>query len=78
MRLGYERILMDKRIFIEVDEDDNPWVMLKMQDYPEVIKIKVSDTLNEIKLKDIPSVQDDIKEIVQIVHQAYCESLKPF
>jgi hypothetical protein len=31
LSLGYERIVKDKRIAIQVDEADDPWVTLKIQ-----------------------------------------------
>ena len=40
--LGYERIVKDKRITIQVDDSDDPWVTLKFQGRPEVIRFKAS------------------------------------
>ena len=31
MRLGYERIVKDKRIGIAVEESDDPWVILRVE-----------------------------------------------
>lgn len=76
LSLGYERIVKDKRITIEVDDSDDPCVMLNVQDYPEVIKIKGADTLSE--LKSIPTMQDEIRIIADAVHQAYIEANKQF
>ena len=42
LSLGYERIVKDKRITIQVDDSDDPWVTLKFQGRPEVIRIKAS------------------------------------
>lgn len=37
MRLGYERIVKDKRILISVDESDDPCVTLEVQGEKDVI-----------------------------------------
>ena len=73
--LGYERIVKDKRISIEVEETDDPWVSLKVQGYPEVIRVKASDTQNEVKLKEVPAMQEEINHIVDAVHQAYRQAI---
>ncbi len=78
MRLGYKRIVKDKRITINVDDSDDPWVILQYQGCPEVVRFKASDAPYGIDYKYATNMQDDIKEIVQLVHQAYNESLKPF
>lgn len=36
MRLGYERIVKDKRILISVEESDNPLVMLTIDGSVEI------------------------------------------
>ena len=74
LSLGYERIVKDKRISIEVDDSDDPWVTLKMQDYPEAIRIKVSDATTEMDLRENPAMQEDIKNVVDAVHQAYIQA----
>lgn len=68
MRLGYERIVKDKRIDIIVEEGDEPWVELKIQGYPETVRLKVSDTTTNYQ---VPAMQDEIKIIADAVHQAY-------
>ena len=78
LSLGYERIVKDKRITIDVDDSDDPWVILKYQGCPEGVRFKASDTPYGIDYQDASNMQDDIKEIVQLVHQAYNESLKPY
>jgi len=75
LSLGYERIIKDKRITINVDDSDDPWVTLKLQDYSEVIRIKASDTLSEVELGNVPIMQDDIKYIFDAVHQAYIDAI---
>lgn len=66
MRLGYERIVKDKRIQISVEESDDPWVSLKIGG-GEDIRFKVKDNLKEMNIQTTP----EIKEIVDAVHQAY-------
>ena len=36
LSLGYERIVKDRRITIEVEESDDPWVTLKFQGTPKI------------------------------------------
>lgn len=72
--LGYERIVKDKRITINVDDSDDPWVTLKFQDCQEEVRIKASAEadfrLPEMKL----DMQDEIKEIADAVYQAYIQA----
>ena len=74
LSLGYERIVKDKRITIEVDEADDPWVNLKIQGHPNVVRFKASGDANGVELNNIPAMQEDIKQIVDAVHQAYIEA----
>ena len=74
LSLGYERIVKDKRITIDVEDSHDPWVSLKIQGYPEVIKIKASDTSNKVKLEEVPLMQDVINHIADAVHQAYIKA----
>ena len=74
LSLGYERIIKDKRITIQVDNSDDPWVMLKVQDYQEVFRIKASDTLDKLVLEGLPDMQDEINFIADVVHQAYIDA----
>ena len=76
--LGYERIVKDKRISIEVDDSDNPWVTLRFQGCPEMIRIKASDDNDEIELKNIPVGQEEIRLIMDAVHQAYIDANRLF
>ena len=70
LSLGYERIVNDKRITIDVDDSDDPCVTLKFQGCSEVVRVKASDEVNEIELKDNVT-HDEIRLIVDAVHQAY-------
>ena len=79
LNLGYQRIVNDKRITIEVDEADDPWVTLKIQGHPDVVRFKASDDANEVDLNNSPALQEDIKQIVDAVHQAYIQTIRnPF
>ena len=71
LSLGYERIVKDKRITIEVDEADDPWVTLKIQGHSDVVHFKPSDDAYGVELNNIPAMQEDIKNIIDAVHQAY-------
>ena len=79
LSLGYERIVKDKRITIQVDDSDDPWVSLKFQGRPEVIRIKASGDADAALAADASELRDDIKVIADAVHQAYVESCnRPF
>ncbi len=73
MRLGYERIVNDKRIMISVDESDDPLVTLKVQGH-DVIKFKASGNTADVDLETIPEMKDEIKVISDAVHEAYMRS----
>lgn len=77
IRLGYERIVKDKRITILIEESEMPCVTLKIQGYYD-LKFNVSKP-NDISIGSLPEMSDEIKDIVDIVHQAYIESCnRPF
>ncbi len=76
LSLGYERIVKDKRITIEVDEADDPWVTLKIQGHPDVVRFKASGETNEMELNIIPAMQEDIMQIIDAVHLAYIDSTR--
>ena len=78
LSLGYERIVKDKRITIQVDNSDDPWVTLKFQGCPEIIKIKASCEADVALVDNTPVMQDEINEIADAVHKAYIEACKPF
>ena len=79
LSLGYERIVKDKRITIQVDDSDDPWVTLKFQDRPEIIRIKASGHGDAALVAEASELRDDIKVIADAVHQAYVESCnRPF
>ena len=73
MRLGYERIVKDKRILISVEDFDEPWVTLKVDGYDE-IRFKASDGADDITLRNMPEMQNEIKFIFDASHYAYLKA----
>lgn len=78
LSLGYERIVKDKRITLEIDEADDPWMTLKIQGHPDLVCFKASGDANGVELNNIPVEQAEIKTIVDAVHQAYIDANRPF
>lgn len=79
LNLGYQRIVNDKRITIDVDEADDPWVSLKIQGHSDEVCFKASGDANGVELNSIPVMQEEIKQIVDAVHQAYIRATRiPF
>lgn len=74
LSLGYERIVKDKRITIQVDDSDDPWVTLKFQGRPEIIRIKASGEADAALAAETPELCDDIKDVADAVHQAYIQA----
>ena len=74
LSLGYERIVKNNRITIDVDDSDDPWVTLKFQGCPEVIRIKASSEADVALAEKIPAMQDEINCIIDTVHQAYVQA----
>ena len=70
LRLGYERIVNDKRITISIDDSDDPWVTLNVEGHVD-IRFKTSGNVAVSDLSAFPDMQNEIKEIVGIVHQTY-------
>ena len=59
--LGYERIINDKRISIEVDDSDDPWVTLKFQGCPEVVRLKASGGISDTNPMDFDALYEEYK-----------------
>lgn len=78
LSLGYERIVKDKRITIQVDDSDDPWVTLKFQGCPKAIRFKASGETDAALVENTPAMQDEINTIIGSAHQAYIEACKPF
>ena len=74
LSLGYERIVKEKRITIAVDDSDDPWVTLKFQGSPEVVRFKASGDTDVALTEKIPAMQDEIEHIADAVHQAYIQA----
>ena len=70
MRLGYERIVKDKRISISVEETEDPWVTLTVQGYGDYT-FKASDKGEGVDTVTFSEVPDDVTMIRHSVHQAY-------
>ena len=78
LSLGYERIVNDKRITIDVDDSDDPCVTLKFQGCPEVVRFKASGAEDVALVEKTLALHDEIKNIIGSAHQAYIEACKPF
>ena len=74
LSLGYERIVKDQRISIEVDDSDDPWVTMKIQGHPEVVRFKASCETDAVKIDVASEFQKEIKAIFDAVHQAYIQA----
>ena len=74
LSLGYERIIKDKRITIDVDDSDDPWVTLKFQGCPEVVRFKASGIADVDETDAVSEVNNEIKYIVDAVYQAYIQA----
>lgn len=73
MRLGYERIVKDKRILISVVESDEPLVTLKI-DGSEDVSFKASEKPDNYLSSAESEIRDEIKIISDAVHDAYLKS----
>ena len=73
MRLGYERIVKNKRLNIAVEESDDPWVMLTI-DGCDRIHFKASEELEDVESLKNLEMRDEIKQISAAVHEAYLRS----
>ena len=74
MRLGYERILKEKRILISVEESEEPWVTLKIEG-SEDVSFKASEKQEKLESSVESGIRDEIKIISDAVHEAYLKSL---
>ena len=70
LSLGYERIIKDKRITIEVDDSDDPWVTLKCDGFPERVRFKAS----EIDDDSVLEAEPEVKTVMDAVRQAYIDA----
>ncbi len=74
LSLGYERIVKDRQISIEVEESDVPWVTLKYQGFPEVFRFKASCEADAVETDVMPMMQEKTKHIINMVCLAYKEA----
>ena len=74
LSLGYERIVKDKRITIEVDDSDDPWVTLKFSHSPEVVRFKASGGTDAAETKAVLGEDKEINFIIDAAHQAYMQA----
>ena len=74
MRLGYERIVKDKRILISVEESDDPWVILKVDGCDDV-KFKASNKAAEVYMNGTSEIKKEIETIIDAAHHAYITTI---
>lgn len=75
MRLGSERIVNGGLIQIPVEDSDDPWVILKVDESTE-IRFRASQKPEIVGIEMSPKMFDEITLISESVHQAYLESTK--
>ena len=78
LSLGYDRIVKDKRITINVDDSDDPWVTLRIQGNSEVVRFKASGESDTALAAEALEIQNEIKVIIDAVHQAYIAAGRAF
>ena len=80
--LGYQRIVNDKRINISIDDKqfpDDVMISICIDGLSKPICYKVSEGVNQSDMDCLDeNGYEDIKIIIDAVHQAYIESIKPF
>lgn len=74
MRLGYERIVEDKRIYISVEESNDPCVELTLQN-GVVIRMKASANPDDVNFLLSSEMFNVVKDIIGVVHQAYVNAI---
>ena len=82
LNLGYQRIVNDKRINIGIDDKkypDDAMISISIDGFSKPICYKASDGLDQNDMDCLDeNGYDDIKIIVDAVHQAYIEANKSF
>ena len=78
MRLGYERIVKDKRIDVEVMESDVLYVILKVRGVDEKIKINASGICEGFKNENDSLMNGEIKYIAAAIQYAYIVAERAF
>ena len=74
LSLGYERIVKDRRITIEVEDSDDPWVTLKLQGYSDVVRFRASIKEDTALSERISDIHYEINIIADAAHQAYIKA----
>lgn len=74
LSLGYEHIVKDKFITIEMEDSDAPWVTLTFQDNSKVVRFKAFGEADAVEAGVVPELQSEVKVIVDAVHKAYQEA----
>jgi hypothetical protein len=72
MRLGYERIVNDKSIFISVEDSDDPWVTLRVEGSDD-FRFKAS-CCTDVDQNASPEMREDVVDIMNAVHLAYVDA----
>lgn len=75
LRLGYERILNDKRIMISIDDSADPWVTLMVNGH-EDIRFNPSEDIINYNLDGVQDLQNEIAFLFEAAHQAYLVASK--
>ena len=82
LNLGYQRIVNDKRINISMDDlqyFDDVMIFIHIDGFSYPICYKASEGLSQNDMDCLDeNGYDDIKVIVDAVHQAFNEAKKPF
>ena len=83
LNLGYQRIVNDKRINISIDDKQYPddvLISISVDGFSKPICYKVSEGLSQNDMDCLDNNgYDDIKMIVDAVHQAYIQTtINPF
>ena len=80
--LGYERIVKDKRINIRIDDKqyaDDVLISISIDGFSTPICYMASEELNQNDMDSLDeNSYDDIKIIVDAVHQAYIDANRMF
>ena len=82
LNLGYQRIVNDKHINISIDDKQYPddvLVSISIDGFSAPICYKASEGLSQNDMNCLDDGGDeDIKMIINAVHQAYIDACKPF
>ena len=82
LNLGYQRIVNDKRINISIDDKqyaDDVMISISIGDFSKPICYKASEGLSQNDMDCLgEGGYEDIKSIVDAVHQAFIQATKLF